>query len=165
MKWKLFLICLALMIVVGCAVDVEDADAVVDIYGAYAAPRTLAGATNLTPSGGMVNVGSEIRTEKFSKLTLYVTRTPNFATDMRLRVVGRHTSGGTDYVFPILTTSSSSIAVEDQYLTFTDNLTESTVLSFDTNEGVPYIQVQGQGTHTAYTTPATFEIKYSQSYE
>lgn len=88
-------------------------------------------------------LGSEIDMRGYNTLLLYGVLDINDSTNARIRVVGRHTSLGTDYPVAIETVSSSDIKVEAEYIEFNVDADQNMILKVKT-DGIPYVAVQIQ---------------------
>jgi len=118
-------------------------------------------------TAGWVDLGSEIPMFGYSKLKLWLTFDINDSTDLQVRVLEKHESGGTEEYDPALETySASDIKFEAAYWELNTDADGLFTLVFNTDGCTPYIQVQikagtlGVGTDAqmdaAYYTRGTF---------
>lgn len=98
-------------------------------------------AQNFTTS--WVDYGSEISTDGHVRISLWFDMDINDTIDTRVRILAKHTRGGTDeYTFPIETVSDSFISVKDEYIEFATDTDGKRVISFELDEIIPLVQVQ-----------------------
>lgn len=88
------------------------------------------------------DLGGEINCFDKDRISLWLTLDVNDDSDLRVRALALHTSGGTEHYFPIATVGTSDIAVEDEYIEFTNDGDESYVLQWELNKVIPFIQFQ-----------------------
>lgn len=105
------------------------------------APKALiSAAQDLT--GAWVDLGGVIPTSNAEAIGLYLTLDINGSTNARVRMLTLHTSGGTEHVLPIRTVGASAVAVEDEYIEFTDDADQSMLLSWTLAGIIPFVQFQ-----------------------
>ena len=122
-------------------VYVEQATLPVSIDFDYFPLDTLADTT--TFGAAWADLGGEIDCRGMTQVGIWLTLDINTDADLRLRALAKHTSGGSqEYYFTIGTTGTSNIAVEDEYIEFTNDADQLVFLQWDTNNIVPYIQFQ-----------------------
>jgi hypothetical protein len=103
-----------------------------------------------------IDLGPEIAVGGFNTIGVWLEIDINDSTDFRVRVLGKHTAAHTDEcVLPIFTTSSTVIAVDDEYYEFTFDLDQKFVLSWSIDCLVPFVQVQISAGYT-HTPPLEF---------
>jgi len=103
---------------------------------------SLTSAQTVTTS--WVDLGSEIAPKGNSAIGLWIDFTINDSNNFRVRLVGRHTTGGDDFVIPIKSITPSSVLVKPSYHEFDDDSDTKAVLSWDLDRVLPYIQFQVQ---------------------
>lgn len=122
---------------------------------------------NLTTSGqdfttSWIDLGSEISTETFQTLCLWLNIDINDTIDARVRVLAKHTSGGADeYVLPIKTETATVVNIEDECFEFTTDEDIKRVISFTLDKVVPYVQVQIQAGTAGATEGQILSSKYT----
>ncbi len=100
-----------------------------------------------------VDLGSPVPVARASFVALYITLDRGNAADMQVRMLTQHTAGGTEHVLPIRTVSASVVAIQDEYLDFTDDLDVSMMLSWTLNGLAHFVQFQVMA-----VTPGTGEV-------
>ena len=112
--------------------------------GGYLEKQTISTtAQNFT--GSWVDYGSEIDVLGITRLGLWLNLDVNDSNNMRVRVLAKHTTAGTDeYMLPIKTVSSSDVKVEDEYLEFNADSDQKVLLSVELFKLVAYVQIQIQ---------------------
>lgn len=103
-----------------------------------AAPQDLTGA--------WVDLGDEFPTAGAHWATLWTELDINDSTGVRVRLVGRHTSGGGDYPVPTLTIGAVAVNVQAGYFEFTLNANQNLPLGWDINGTFPFCQFQVMAT-------------------
>ena len=74
---------------------------------------------------------------------MWLTIDINGAQNVRVRALAKHTSAGSEeYKLPIRTVSASDVKVEDEYIEFNDDVDQLMLLGFDTDNIIPYVQLQ-----------------------
>lgn len=111
-------------------------------------PIPLLGA-NLAFNANWTAIGPEISVEGFTRVSLWVDVDIGTTVNARFRCVGRHTSGGSDYMMPIYNPmvlgTPYYILVEGEYCEWNVDGTDfRTVLTWDLGNTIPYIQFQQQ---------------------
>lgn len=96
------------------------------------------------------NVGSEIDVSLYDTLNAWVKITHTSSTDDRIRVIGRHTSSGDDFVLPIKAVAPTEVKVTDHYYEFDSDETQNVVLDFDVT-AIPLALFQIQCSATGAT--------------
>ena len=88
------------------------------------------------------DLGPEIDMRGYTELNVYITLDVNDSTDLQVKALGKHESGGSEeYDFQIETVSASDVKVEPQYIEFNTDADQLAILKVKTN-GVPFIQLQ-----------------------
>ena len=114
------------------------------VYDHYTDVETLDSAT-ASVSSTWVDIGSEISMQSYNNGLAWITVTTESgsSTDMRFRMLAKHTSGGSEeYNFPIRTVGASDVKVEDEYLELNDDVNQNIILGWDTDNIIPYLQLQ-----------------------
>ena len=99
-------------------------------------------ATPQVLTGSWANLGGEQDTSGKSSIGLFVVLDIQSSGDARVRALAKHTSGGDNFVLPIKTVGSGSVAVEAEYIEFTNDADQKMLLSWDLDRIIPYIQFQ-----------------------
>jgi len=120
------------------------------------------GAQNFTDA--WVDLGPEIAMHGYSNATLFLTLDINDDSDLRIRFLAKHESGGTEeYPLPTETAGAGVIAVEDAYYEFTDDVDQLIPVPVSTSGSVPYVQAQIQrgvnGAGTAAQVDAAYYVR------
>lgn len=107
-----------------------------------AGPQALiSAAQNLT--GAWADLGSEVKTSGFQHLGLWLNVDINDSSDVRVRVLAKHTEAHADeFSLPIKTVGASSVAIEDEYFELTDDADQKILIGVDLDGIVPVIQIQ-----------------------
>jgi hypothetical protein len=111
-------------------------------------PNVMAGPFELISSAQNLtavwaDLGSELAVAGAKSLGLWMNLDINDSSDVRVRLLAKHTGAGTEeHVLPIKVVSASSIALEDEYFEFTDDADQSMILFWDLEGLVPYVQFQ-----------------------
>ena len=123
-------------------------------------PDALISAAQDLTSTVWEDLGDEIDTTAFDSVGVWLTLDINDSVNARVRVLAKHTQAGSEeYLLPIKTVGSSSVAIEDEYFEFTDDADGKYVLSWQLDGVVPYVQVQVQA-ETVNTTAAQIDAAY-----
>lgn len=99
------------------------------VWNHYTAVAVASTGQDVTTS--WANVGGEIDVSLYDTLNAWVKITHTSSTDDRIRVIGRHTSSGDDFVLPIKAVASTEVKVTDHYYEFDSDATQNMVLDFD----------------------------------
>ena len=98
-------------------------------------------------------IGPELDVQGYTRVSLWVDVDIGTTENPRFRCVGRHTSGGNDYMMPIYYPSvagapgSYVVLIEGEYVEWNVDGTDfRTVLTWDIANSIPYIQFQQQCT-------------------
>jgi hypothetical protein len=103
----------------------------------------IAAAQNFTV--GWVALGPEIQVDGFTRITLWLTLVINNGADMRVRCMGRHTTGGTGYELPIYNPNVAgapgtyNILVEGEYMEFNVDANGVYSLTWDVSNTLPFV--------------------------
>lgn len=98
--------------------------------------------------------GSEIDVRGFNSFAIYADLDVNNATNVRLRILGKHTSAGTDeYSFPIQTIGATSVTVDPEYKEFNTDADQKLIFSWDLDNVVNFVKIQSS-VQTAGATKA-----------
>ncbi len=99
------------------------------------------------------NLGPLIQMNSFSRLGLFLKLDINDSQNVRVRAVGKRSEGdASNFVFPLLTPSATSVGVEPELYEFTTDADVNQIIEIGTNYIVPYVQIQVQA-GTAGATP------------
>ena len=164
---KLDLIRLAIFVgflgaLIACGMWSQQVEASQEVHGNLVGPTNHIAATNL--DGTWTDLGGELEIMGYNRLTLYVLVDAGDAKSIDLRVLAKHTSGGTDeYEFPIETASPNVIDVDGQYWHLTNSDDQKIVLQTQLGQGIRYVQVQGKCTFTI--EPPTVALYIVKSFE
>lgn len=116
-------------------------------------------AQNFTAS--WADLGSEIKTETFANLGLWLNIDINDTLDARFRALARHTDGGDKYVFPIKINTATVVNVEDEYCEFTTNEDAFRVIGITLDKILPFIQIQIQAGTVGASVGQVLNSKYT----
>ena len=108
-----------------------------------------------------VDYGVEIGTDGHDRISIWTDLDINDTKNARMRLVGRHTKAGDDYDFLIKTIYDTHISVKNEYLEFATDADGKSVISFELDEIVPFIQVQIQAGTVGATAGQILSSKYS----
>lgn len=113
-------------------------------YGKTIGPLALiSAAQDLTAN--WVDLGGEISTENVQNIGLYLNLDINDSQDARVRLLAKHTSGGTDeYTLPIRTVSASDVKVQPEYTEFAVDADQKMLVAAVLDAIVPFCQFQVQ---------------------
>lgn len=108
----------------------------------YVGPETLVGAAqDLTAA--FADLGAEIPMSGYKKLGVWLTIDINDSENARIKALAKHTSGGSEeYNLPIESIAPDVITIQDEYYEFNDDSDQLVLLTIETNNIVPYIQLQ-----------------------
>jgi hypothetical protein len=108
-----------------------------------------------------VDYGSEISSDGHVRISLWFDIDINDTTDVRVRILAKHTRGGADeYTFPIETISDTYISVKDEYVEFAVDVDGKHVISFELDEIIPFVQVQIQAGTVGASAGQMLSSKY-----
>jgi len=112
--------------------------------GVIRGPKELvAPASPQTITGAWADLGAELHVAGAGAAGLWANLDINGSTDVRLRLLAKRTSAGADeYVPPIRTVGASVVAVEDEYIEFTNDVDQKMLISWNMDGLIPYIQFQ-----------------------
>jgi hypothetical protein len=97
-----------------------------------------------TLTAAWADIGPEIPMHGYNRLKLWTTLDINLSTDTRIRVLEKHTSGGSEEYDPVIeTVSASDTKVESDYWEFNVDADALNTLVFKGDGLTPYVQVQG----------------------
>jgi len=131
------------------------------IQGPYKAPEA-GNATAQNVTSNWADLGSEIRTEGYSKLGLYLNVDINDSANIRIRALAKRESAGTDeYCLPIETVSSSDVKIEDEYMEFNVDADQKVILSVQLDRLIPWVQIQVQAGTVGQTAGQIDSFYYS----
>ena len=109
-----------------------------------------------------VDIGSEIQTEGYRNLLLWLNVDINDTNNPRIRILAKRAYGGTDeYVLPIKTIGTSDVKVEDEYIELNDDADQKIVLSWNLDNLMPVVQVQIQAGTVGASAGQIESIYYS----
>ena len=107
-----------------------------------------------------VDLGSEIDTERYAHIGLFISLTISDSTNVRARALAKRAiNGANEYYLPINTMGSSNVVVEDEYIEFTDDADQDMLLAWDLDNIVPVVQFQIQVSDVG-TTAGQIESAY-----
>ena len=113
------------------------------VYARYTDVETLVSSAQILQSGDFQDLGSEISCQGQNTIGVWLTIDINGAQNVRVRALAKHTSAGSEeYKLPIRTVSASNVKVEDEYIEFNDDVDQLMLLGFDTDNIIPYVQLQ-----------------------
>lgn len=121
--------------------------------------KTLKGtAQDFTAS--WVDYGSEISTDGFDNMSVWLDIDINNSQDARMRILSKHTSGGAEYVHSIEVITASVVNTEDEYFEFTTDEDQKRVIEITLDDVIPYVQVQIQAGTVGATAGQVLDSKY-----
>lgn len=130
----------------------------------YSGPETLLG-TAQDVTAAWADAGAEIPMSGYTKLGVWINIDINDSENFRIRALAKHTSAGSDeYVVPIRTVYTDKVTLEDEYLEFNDDEDQLVLFEVDTNNLIPYIQLQIQAGVVGATAGQADEIVITKSY-
>jgi len=107
--------------------------------------RTTLVSTPQDFTGSWVDLGAEIDTRFAERIGMWITLDINLSNNARIRLLAKHTSGGTEeYVLPIKSVSASDVKVEPKYIEWNNDADVLMILSSDLFGLIPYAQLQIQ---------------------
>ena len=107
-----------------------------------------------------VDLGSEIDTRFSQRIGMWITLDINLSNNARIRLLAKHTSGGSEeYVLPIRTVGASDVKVEPEYIEWNNDSDVLMILASDLEGLIPYVQLQIQA-GTVGGTPAQIDAAY-----
>jgi len=116
--------------------------------GLFCGPREIVAATapqDLTAAWAAIGGDdSELAVDGARFFGLWLDLDINSSQDVRVRLVGRYTTGGDDYVLPIKTVSSSDVKIEDDYVELNDDADQKIIISWDLDCIFPFVEIQVQ---------------------
>ena len=107
-----------------------------------------------------VDYGSEISTDGFDFMSVWLNIDINDTQDARMRILAKHTSGGDEYVHSIEIVTASVINVEDEFFEFTTDEDAKRVIEITLDDIIPYVQVQIQAGTVGATAGQVLDSKY-----
>ncbi len=110
-----------------------------------------------------VDYGSEIGTDDFNTIALWLNIDINNTQDARLRILAKHTGGGDEYVLPIKVETATVVNIEDEYYELVTDEDEKRVISFTLDKVVPFVQVQIQAGTVGVSAGQVLDSKYTLS--
>ena len=116
---------------------------------------------NLTAA--WVNLGPEIGTDGHNAIVLWLDIDINDTTNVRFRILAKHTSGGDEYVLPIKTETASVVNIADEYFEFVTDVDAKRVIGIALARIIPFIQVQIQAGAVGATPGQILDSKYTLS--
>jgi hypothetical protein len=94
-------------------------------------------------AGAWADLGGEIAVNGFNMIGLWLNVDINSSLDVRVRCLLKHTAAHADeFVLPILSTTSSVINVDDEYLELTNDADQTILLSWALDCVAPFVQFQ-----------------------
>lgn len=115
-----------------------------DIPGTRTQPAELISAAQ-SFTASWVDLGSEQSVLGYNSIAIWINLNINFDQDLRVRALAKHESAGSDeYLFPIKTVGTSDVKVESEYIEFNVDADQKSILIFETNNLIPYMQFQIQ---------------------
>lgn len=128
----------------------------------YKQEPTALKATTQDLTASWVDIGSEIQTEGYKQLLLWVNLDINSSNNARIRVLAKRANAGADeYVLPIKTIGTSDVKIEDEYFEFNDDADQKMVIPIDLDNLIPWVQVQVQAGTVGATAGKIVSIYYS----
>lgn len=118
-----------------------------------------------TLSTTWVDLGSEINLSRYNHVCLWVNLVISDSTNVRERVIAKHTAAGAnEYSIPIQTVSASDVKVEPEYKEFNVDADQKMVNCWDIDNAIPLVQFQIQagavGTVAGVISSAQFTLGY-----
>lgn len=107
-----------------------------------------------------VDYGGEISTDGHSIVALWLNIDINNTENVRLRILAKHTEGGSGYILPLKTETATIVTVEDEYFEFTTDEDARRVISFTLDRVIPFVQVQIQAGTVGATAGQILDSKY-----
>ncbi len=107
-----------------------------------------------------VDYGSEISTDGYDFMSLWLNVDINNSIDARIRIVAKHTRGGDKYVHSIEVITASVINVEDEFFEFTTDEDQRRVIEITLDDIIPFVQVQIQVGTVGATAGQILDSKY-----
>jgi len=112
--------------------------------GNYSAPQQLISSAQNVGTA-WADLGSEYQLGGAKSCAVYLNVDINLSVNARIRFLAKHASAHADeFVMPIKTISSSTVAIEDEYLEFTDDADQKVILGVELDGCVMYGQWQVQ---------------------
>jgi len=110
--------------------------------GAVEGPKSITTGIPQDFTAGWVDLGAPINTSSLNQINLFLKLVANDSQSLQIRALGKLTSGSADeYPFQIETVSSAKIAIQDEYVEFTNDADQNVIIKI-LSEGVPFIQLQ-----------------------
>lgn len=117
-------------------------------------------AQNFTAS--WADYGPEISCDDHSKLAIWLHFVINDTANPRVRILLKHTGGGSDEYQPLIYTESASVVtVQPEYFEFGADVTQKAVIAFDLDVVIPFVQVQIQAGTVGATPGHIIDSKYT----
>lgn len=108
-----------------------------------------------------VDYGSEIGTDGHIHMSIWLNVDINDTVDARIRVLVKHTGGGSDeYSIPIKTVTDSVVSIKPEYYELSNDVDQKMVISFDLDNIVPFVQIQIQAGTVGSTAGQILDSKY-----
>jgi len=130
----------------------------------FSGPETLLG-TALDVTVNWQDAGAEIPMTGYTKLGVWINIDIGDSENFRIRALAKHTSAGADeYIVPIRTVYTDKVSIEEEYLEFNEDEDQLVLFEVDTNNLVPYIQLQISAGVVDATAGQADEIVITKSY-
>ena len=101
----------------------------------------ISAAQDLTAS--WVDLGNEIDVRDSESIGVWVDLDINSSQNARIRALAKQSIGAAkEFVLPIRTISASDVKLEDEYFEFNVDADQQMILAIDTDELIPFIQMQ-----------------------
>lgn len=88
------------------------------------------------------DLGAELTCEDCKTAAFWFKVDINSSQNVRLRVLGKHTSGGDAYTLPIRTVSASDVKIESEYFEFNVDADQNVVIAATLDGVIPFVQLQ-----------------------
>ena len=130
----------------------------------FSGPETLVSVAQ-DVTAAWADSGAEIPMSGYTKLGVWINIDINDSENFRIRALAKHTSAGADeYIVPIRTVYTDKVSIEEEYLEFNDDEDQLVLFEIDTNNLVPYVQLQIQAGVVGATAGQADEIVITKSY-
>ena len=126
----------------------------IDFDGRWKGPKDIGSATIGT---AWADVGSAFKTGGVAVLAAYLGVNVNLSNNMKFRLLGYHTPGGTAFSLPIKTAAADIIKVEADVVQLTNDADQDVILSWGLDGIVPLSKLQ-TSVGSAGGTAATLDV-------
>jgi len=91
-----------------------------------------------------VDLGTEQSTSSAQTATLFLGLEVNDSLNMRIRALGMHATGGTEFMMPIKTVTATQVDTEGEFIEFSQDVDQNIIISFSLSGTIPFVQFQIQ---------------------